>query len=212
MSILSLVTIKIQYLGKTDFFFRLSKISDTVAGFPLGRLRWDSLSAFGTLLCPTLLEIGAVVQRKALLWSGKINLIHPFTRFQDYRGFLVPACSNRHQVCILQVSIHFLIIKTLMDVFELFFVTAIAWHSKISNLKFRDNWNLPDWGDTYYRIFDLKNLNPLSFLVFRILKFPKIREKSVFWIIEVFLFRPTKMNIWFDYYRSKYMNKKNQIF
>ena len=54
----------------------LSKLSDTAVRFPYcGRLRWDSLSAFGTSLRPTLLAIGTLVPTKGLrLWSGKINI------------------------------------------------------------------------------------------------------------------------------------------
>ena len=51
----------------------------TEAGFSCGRLRWDSLSAFGASLRPTLLAIGAIAPPKASLWSGKINQLHPFT-------------------------------------------------------------------------------------------------------------------------------------
>ena len=54
------------------FFSRLLKISDMAAGFLWGRLRWDSLSAFGASLRPTLLAIGAIAPPKASLWS-RIN-------------------------------------------------------------------------------------------------------------------------------------------
>ena len=38
-------------------FFRIIEISDTVAEFPSGRLRWDSLSTFGASLRPSLLKL-----------------------------------------------------------------------------------------------------------------------------------------------------------
>ena len=51
----------------------------TAAGLYCGRLRWDSLSAFGASLRPTLLAIGAIAPLKASLWSGKNNQYHPFS-------------------------------------------------------------------------------------------------------------------------------------
>ena len=43
-------------------------------GFPRGRLRWDSLSAFGASLHPTLLAISA---KQSFALPGKINQLHP---------------------------------------------------------------------------------------------------------------------------------------
>ena len=51
----------------------------TAAGLSCGRLRWDSLSAFGASLRPTLLAIGAIAPPKASLWSGKNNQYYPFS-------------------------------------------------------------------------------------------------------------------------------------
>ena len=45
----------------------LSRISDSAAGFPWGRLRWDSLSEFGA---------SPIAPPIALLRPGKINQIH----------------------------------------------------------------------------------------------------------------------------------------
>ena len=38
-------------------FSGLSRISDTAAEFPSGRLRWDSFSTFGASLRPSLLKL-----------------------------------------------------------------------------------------------------------------------------------------------------------
>ena len=54
-----------------NYFSGLSTISDTAAEFPCGSLQWDSLSAFGASLRPTLLAIEAIAPSKTLLRSGK---------------------------------------------------------------------------------------------------------------------------------------------
>ena len=52
---------KTSIIRKNRFFSRLSKISYMAAGFPWGRLRWDSLSVFSASLRPTLLAILSLI-------------------------------------------------------------------------------------------------------------------------------------------------------
>ena len=62
-----------------NFFSELSRITDTEAGFPRGRLRWYSLRAFGASLRPTLLAISAIEPPKAWVGSKKKST-PPFLR------------------------------------------------------------------------------------------------------------------------------------
>ena len=101
-------------------------------GFPRSRLRFDSLSAFGASLHPTLLAINAT---QSFALPGKINELHPICVdytlelisnltadffvnlirkpsiirkmpvFPDYKGNPVPANRNRRRIWILQVKI-----------------------------------------------------------------------------------------------------------
>ena len=52
--------------------------------FSCGRLRWDSVSAFGASLRNTLLAIGAIAPPRALLWCGNTNQLHPFAAGDKY--------------------------------------------------------------------------------------------------------------------------------
>ena len=60
-------------------FFSVLWLLDSAAGFPCGRLRWDSFSAFGASLRPSLFAIGATAPPKASLWSGENNQLHSFS-------------------------------------------------------------------------------------------------------------------------------------
>ena len=59
----------------------------------------------------------------------KPTVIWKMSVYQEYRELSVPANRIRHQIWILQVKIQYLVLKEthlILDIFKLFFVTAIA--------------------------------------------------------------------------------------
>ena len=91
---------------------------------------------------------------------------------------------NGHWIWILHVKIQYIdnfFLKTfILDVFNLFSVTVIAWYLEILTLKFQDSGNFPDWWDTTLGFFDLPNLNPVSIFANRHRKPPIISKFKVF--------------------------------
>ena len=143
----------------------------------------DQSEALGGALAPIANSVGRSEAPKALneshrsLPQGKPaaeSNNHNTEKIPDYRGFPVLLNRNWHLIWILQVKIHkskekntlsddikskkirLLLkkIKFILDVFNLFFVTVIAWHLELPWI-FKDSRNFPDWWDTIKGFIDI---------------------------------------------------------